>query len=148
MSQDSSITSSASTPAIESSPIEKTSTVSSTSNSTNSNSTNNLTTSPQKNKLGNSNKAQNNMNKKAFEEQKKHVLPWDNTEHEVPIKSFTGYEVNFNGWIRKDIREERRGKNGQVSIFNNIEQDEAGKNESSMKQILQEANASKQTNTD
>lgn len=35
------------------------------------------------------------------------VLPWDKVEHEIPIKSFGGYEIKLNGYIRHDIREQR-----------------------------------------
>lgn len=35
------------------------------------------------------------------------VLPWDKVEHEIPIKSFGGYEIKLNGYIRHDIREKR-----------------------------------------
>ncbi|CAL9728347.1 hypothetical protein MOUN0_D02036 [Monosporozyma unispora] len=35
------------------------------------------------------------------------ALPWDNIDHQIPIKSFSGYTVKLNGWVRHDIREQR-----------------------------------------
>ncbi|SCW00590.1 LAFE_0C07558g1_1 [Lachancea fermentati] len=30
------------------------------------------------------------------------VLPWDLTQQSIPVKSFTGYEVQLSGWVRHD----------------------------------------------
>ncbi|CAI4064335.1 hypothetical protein N7582_002678 [Saccharomyces uvarum] len=38
----------------------------------------------------------------------KPVLPWDHESKAVEIKSFSGYKVEFTGWIRRDIRQERQ----------------------------------------
>lgn len=38
----------------------------------------------------------------------KPVLPWDYKNKAIEIKSFSGYKVNFTGWIRRDVREERQ----------------------------------------
>lgn len=36
------------------------------------------------------------------------ALPWDHVDHEIAIKSFSGYTVKLNGWVRHDVREERQ----------------------------------------
>lgn len=36
------------------------------------------------------------------------VIPWVNEPHSVSIKSFAGYDIKFNGWVRKDIKEQRQ----------------------------------------
>ncbi|CAI4806328.1 AKH_1a_G0049950.mRNA.1.CDS.1 [Saccharomyces cerevisiae] len=38
----------------------------------------------------------------------KPVLPWNYKNKAIEIKSFSGYKVNFTGWIRRDVREERQ----------------------------------------
>lgn len=44
-------------------------------------------------------------NEKTVEDNK--VLPWDKTDHEIKIRSFSGYTIKLNGWIRHDVREQR-----------------------------------------
>lgn len=44
-------------------------------------------------------------NKVTVEDNK--VLPWDKTDHEIKIRSFSGYTIKLNGWIRHDIRNQR-----------------------------------------
>ncbi|CCF59270.1 hypothetical protein KAFR_0G02360 [Kazachstania africana CBS 2517] len=36
------------------------------------------------------------------------VIPWDKVDQEIDVKSFTGYTVKLNGWIRHDIRGQRK----------------------------------------
>lgn len=36
------------------------------------------------------------------------VIPWVNEPHSVSIKSFAGYDIKLNGWVRKDIKEQRQ----------------------------------------
>lgn len=36
------------------------------------------------------------------------VIPWENEPQSVSIKSFAGYDIKFNGWVRKDIKEQRK----------------------------------------
>ncbi|CAI4036486.1 hypothetical protein SMKI_15G3330 [Saccharomyces mikatae IFO 1815] len=38
----------------------------------------------------------------------KPVLPWDFEDKAIEIKSFSGYKVNFTGWIRRDVSQERQ----------------------------------------
>ncbi|QHS76287.1 Ies4p [Saccharomyces paradoxus] len=40
----------------------------------------------------------------------KPVLPWDYKDKAIEIKSFSGYKVNFTGWIRRDVREKRQNQ--------------------------------------
>lgn len=44
----------------------------------------------------------------------KPVLPWENTKREVNVKTFTGYNLNLNGWIRKDVMEQQIVEREQV----------------------------------
>ncbi|SCU82740.1 LAMI_0C00694g1_1 [Lachancea mirantina] len=32
------------------------------------------------------------------------VIPWERTEHGVHMKTFTGYPISFDGWVRSDQR--------------------------------------------
>lgn len=48
---------------------------------------------------------------------KENALPWDHVDHEIGVKSFSGYTVKLNGWIRRDVREERqRAEREQVEM--------------------------------
>lgn len=38
-----------------------------------------------------------------------HVIPWEERPHGVHVRCFAGYDLNFNGWIRRDVREQREG---------------------------------------
>ncbi|CCC70532.1 hypothetical protein NCAS_0F00480 [Naumovozyma castellii] len=40
----------------------------------------------------------------------KRVIPWNLEDHGVNLKTFTGYDIKLNGWVRKDIIEERKKK--------------------------------------
>ncbi|QLL35008.1 hypothetical protein HG536_0H03840 [Torulaspora globosa] len=37
----------------------------------------------------------------------KPVIPWDHEPHSVNVKSFVGYDIQFTGWTRRDIRAKR-----------------------------------------
>ncbi|CCD24577.1 Ies4p NDAI_0D02630 [Naumovozyma dairenensis CBS 421] len=46
-------------------------------------------------------------------EESKPVLPWNKADHGVAMKTFTGYNVNLTGWIRKDIQENTRKRKNE-----------------------------------
>lgn len=36
------------------------------------------------------------------------VIPWLAVDHEIGLKTFTGYNLSLNGWVRRDVLDERR----------------------------------------
>lgn len=94
MSQNSALNSTASTPAPGSSPVHKP-----------------PTHSPVKTK--------NDEQDVPEEDPKRPVLPWEDVDHEIPVTSFTGYKLNLNGWVRRDIRYARNQDTGEEQ-HNNI----------------------------
>lgn len=62
-----------------------------------------------------------NDNEKEIKDNK--VLPWDMTDHEIKIKSFSGYTVKLNGWIRHDIREQRMKEAKEKELERNKEKE-------------------------
>ncbi|QLQ82130.1 hypothetical protein HG537_0G03850 [Torulaspora globosa] len=53
-----------------------------------------------------------NKNKTTTKDEKKKfstkpVLPWDYEPHSIEIKSFVGYDIQFTGWTRRDVRMKR-----------------------------------------
>ncbi|QLG74335.1 hypothetical protein HG535_0G02190 [Zygotorulaspora mrakii] len=43
-------------------------------------------------------------------QRKERVIPWEATHQQVDIKTFTGYDLKLDGWIRQDVLNERRHK--------------------------------------
>lgn len=58
-----------------------------------------------------------------------HVLPWEKTSGQIPIRSFSGYTIKFDGWVRGDVLAKRQLEQQQKADEEakaRQEQDEAG----------------------
>lgn len=42
-----------------------------------------------------------------------HVIPWDERARGVHVRCFAGYDLKFNGWIRRDVLERRQQEEEQ-----------------------------------
>ncbi|CAI4051842.1 Ies4p SKDI_15G3350 [Saccharomyces kudriavzevii IFO 1802] len=60
----------------------------------------------------------------------KPVLPWDHENKAIGIKSFSGYKVDFTGWIRRDMKQQRqRQAESNASGMKELENKCTGKKE-------------------